>query len=737
MNRKFYFILFVFVICTSIPFAFAQTNVRVSGKVLDANGKPATDAEVRLVEIRRTVKTNQAGEFVFENVPPGQYLLEVGSPRMGQALQSIMVTAEPAALEVILDKTIHKEEVVVTANPDVKTIEEINQAVDVLTGDDLTRKEQPTIGETLSQEVGVNSTYFGPGASRPVIRGIGGDRIRVLVDGIGVGDASTTSPDHAVSIDPGSLDRVEVVRGPATLLYGSSAVGGVVNLFDNRIPSSRTDTPATGSFELRTGSVADEWSASGSATGTAGPLGWHVDGMKRDAEDYNIPGFALANPQQGEEGSFETLVNSNLEADSAGIGFSYIADPGFIGFSYSSFNTNYGNPAEEEVRIDLEQRRFDVRGEVNHPFGFLRGLKAKVGTTNYEHVELEGEEVGTQFLNDSWETRIEGIQKPYGSITGSFGVQVANREFSALGEEAFVPPTDTNNYGIFVFEEIGPGPLKFQVGARYENQEVTAQTEGINNRKLDGISASGGVLWLPNDDYSLGFSIARSVKLPNAEELFSNGPHIATNAFEIGDPNLKEETSIGIDVSLRKRTGKITGELNFFANRFNDFIFEQFTDEIIDDLQVFRYVQQDANFWGAEFHVDAELYHIEPHHILLEVSSDFVRAENRTTNEPLPRIPPYRIGGGLRYQGSHLSGGVEVRYVAEQDRVATFEDPTDSYTMLNATVGYRFFAGPTVHDIIFRATNLTNEEARNHVSFLKDLAPLPGRDFSIIYKFLF
>jgi iron complex outermembrane receptor protein len=374
---------------------------------------------------------------------------------------------------------------------------------------------------------------------------------------------------------------------------------------------------------------------------------------------------------------------------------------------------------------------------VNQQFAFLRGLKLRVGTTDYEHSELEGEAVGTLFLNDSWEARIEALHTKFGSFNGSFGAQFANRDFEAIGEEAFVPPTDTNTYAFFLFEEIGIGPIKFQLGARYENQEVTAVTEGINNRKLDGFSASGGVLWLPNDDYSLSVSVARSVKLPNAEELFSNGPHIATNAFEIGDPNLTEETSLGLDISFRKRTGIFTGELSFFSNRFDDFIFEQFTDEVEDGLPVFRYVQQDANFYGAEFHGDVELFHVDPHHFLLEFSTDFVRAENRDTEEPLPRIPPYRVAGGVRYQGSHFWGLAEARYVAEQDRVATFEEPTPSYTMLNASIGYRFFAGGTIHDIIVRATNLTDEEARNHVSFLKDLAPLPGRDFSIIYKLSF
>jgi iron complex outermembrane receptor protein len=290
---------------------------------------------------------------------------------------------------------------------------------------------------------------------------------------------------------------------------------------------------------------------------------------------------------------------------------------------------------------------------------------------------------------------------------------------------------------LFLFEEIGKGPVKFQGGARFERQDITAQTSGVNNRTTDGFSASAGLLWLPNAGYSASVSLARSVKLPNAEELFSNGPHIATNAFEIGDPDLSQETSVGLDASLRKRTGRFTGEISFFANRFDDFIFEQATGEEEDGLAVFQYVQQNANFIGAEFHADLEVFHSEPHHVSLEFSGDFVRAENRDTNEPLPRIPPMRLGAGIRYQGSNFWGSAEVRYTDKQDRLAAFEEPTDSYTFLNASIGYRFFAGNTIHDIILRGTNLTDEEGRNHVSFLKELAPLPGRDISVIYKLVF
>jgi iron complex outermembrane receptor protein len=768
--RFYLFILFSFFISTSVLSAQEQQWGTIRGTITDKNGMAASDAEVSIVELRRRTKSDAEGSFQFAQVPAGRYVIEVVSPRSGTVIETIMVQAgQDLKLDITLDRLVHTEQMVVTAGPEARSEAETYQPVEVLSGTELTEQLQPTLGETLSNQPGVNSTYFGPGASRPIIRGLGGDRIRVLQDGVGSGDASNTSPDHAVSLEPSIAERIEVVRGPATLLYGSSAVGGVVNVLDNRIPDYRTDRPITGSVDLRAGTVSDETAGSLNLNGSIDNFGWHVDLSKRETDDYEIPGFAEEHhdeeepghdeePGHEEEQPFGILPNSFVESDGAGAGISYIGDKGFLGFAYSGFNTLYGVPGhhhheeeehaedevraaqeeeEEPVRIDLNQRRYDVRGGYNSAFGFFRALKLRLGVTNYEHAELEGEAVGTLFTNDSFETRVEALHKPFGSFTGSFGLQIANRDFTAVGEEAFLPPTDTSSWALFLYEEMGSGDLRLQLGGRFEHQDVDAETTGINSRSFGGFSASAGVVYLPNEDYSLSAAFARSQKLPNAEELFSNGPHIATNAFEIGDPNLDTETSYGFDVSLRRLTGPVTGEVSFFVNRFNDFIFEQFTDEIEDGLQVFRYVQTDALFIGAEAHADIELIHAEPHHVSLELLGDFVRAEITDTDEALPRIPPFRIGGGINYQGRAFFGNIHLRYVDNQSRVSSFEEPTDSYTMLNANIGYRLFAGGMSHEFILRGTNLTDEEARNHVSFLKEVAPLPGRDISIIYKLMF
>ena len=733
----------------------------IAGTVTSQAG-PVQDAVIRLVELRRQTRVGGDGTFRFERVPAGTWLLEATSPSAGAAVERVVVPGGGTAeITFALDITIHREEIVVTASPDVRSTYEIAQPTSVLSGEELQRRIQPTLGETLSREPGVTSTFFGQGASRPVIRGLGGDRIRVLESGIGSGDASTTSPDHAVSLDPLAAERIEVLRGPATLLYGSSAVGGVVNVIDDRIPDSLSDQRISGTVELRGGSGAEERGGIASVNGSLGRIAWHADVLRRETDDYEIPGFAeseILRSLEGSEGeeeeeAFGVLPNSATETESGTVGFSWVGDDGFLGVSVRDFDTLYGIPGghhheegeegeeeeEEEagVRVDLEQRRYDLRGGIDRPFGLFRGASLRFGTTDYEHRELEGAEVGTRFLNDSWEGRLELLQKQLGSLTGSFGFQALSRDFEAIGEEAFVPPTRTDSWAAFTFQEIARGGWRFQLGARFESQDVSAETEGIDDRSFDDLSGSFGVVRRFGEDYSLGLSIARSTKLPNAEELFSNGPHIATNAFEIGDPSLQEETSLGADLTLRKVSGRLTGEVTLFANRFDDYIYESLTDEEEDGLPVFRYVQQDAEFRGAELTGVWAAWHGEPHHFDVEFGADFVRAELRDSGDPLPRIPPRRYRLGVHYRGDRLDGLVEGIRVEEADRVAAFELPTEGYTLLNASLGYRFFTARAVYELLLRGTNLTDEEARNHVSFLKDLVPLPGRDVSLALRMTF
>jgi iron complex outermembrane receptor protein len=720
-------LLVLWIACQAVP-AFAQPAGSIAGRITTLDGQPAEAAEVRLVELRRRTSADAAGDYRFDGVPAGSYLVEVTSRTFGAAVQRVTVPAEGTAhVDLVMDLAVHHEEIVVTASPDLRSQAELSTATTVVSAQELQERLEPTLGETLNKEAGVSSTFFGPGASRPVIRGLGGDRVRILESGIGTGDASTTSPDHAVSLDPLTAERIEVVRGPAALLYGSSAVGGVVNVIDSRIPSFVPEEAISGTFDGRTATNAGERAGNLALNGGFGHLAWHLDGFKRKADDY--------------ESGLGKVVNSALESDGGDAGVSWVGSKGYLGVSAGRFNTLYGSPAEEEVKIDLEQRRLDLHGEITEPFSFLRGLRVRFGHTDYEHVELEGGAVGTRFLNDSWEGRVEAVQRQLGPLSGSFGVQMSRRDFSALGEESFVPRTLTRSSGLFTFQELGTGALRTQAGLRYERQTVDADVdEGIDNRDVSGVSGSLGLVWLPGDDYGASLSVSRSVKLPNAEELFANGPHVATHAFEIGDPGLNAETNLGAELLLRKRSGRLTGELSVFANRFDGFIFEQITGEVEGEeepLEVIRFTQRDAEFRGAELTGLYRLYHHEPHHLDLELGADFVRAELRDTGEPLPRIPPRRYRLALHYQGDRLSARIEGIRADSQDRVSEFEEPTPGYDLLNVTAGYRMFAGDMVCDLLLRGSNLTNAVAFNHVSFLKDVAPLPGRDMSLALRVAF
>lgn len=717
------------------PPAFAQPAAAgsLSGRITTLDGQPVAGAGVRLVELRRRTTTDDSGAFRFDGVPAGSYLVEADSRTFGTAVQRVAVPAGAAAqADLILDLAAHHEEIVVSASPDLRSQAELATATSVIDSQELQQRMEATLGETLNKEAGVTSTFFGPGASRPVIRGLGGDRVRILESGVGTGDASATSPDHAVSLDPFTAERIEVIRGPAALLYGSSAVGGVVNVIDGRIPSSVAEEPVSGTFDGRTSSNAGERAGNLALDGGFGHFAWHLGGFRRETDDY--------------ESGLGKVINSALESEGGDAGVSWVGSKGFLGVSAGRFDTFYGSPAEEEVRIDLQQRRVDLQGEVTEPFSFLRGLRVRFGRTDYEHVELEGEEVGTRFLNDSWEGRVEAVQRQTGALSGSFGIQASRRDFRAIGEESFVPPTLTRSWALFTFQEIGTGELRTQAGLRYERQAVDADLAesvdgGVDDRDLSGVSGSLGLVWLPGDDYGVSLSVSRSVKLPNAEELFSNGPHIATNAFEIGDPDLDPETNLGAELLLRKRSGRLTGELSLFANRYDGFIFEQITGEEVEGeeepLRVIRFTQRDAEFRGAELTGLYEIYHGEPHHVDLELGADFVRAELRDTGEPLPRIPPRRYRLGLHYQGDRLSARIEGIRTDRQDRVAEREEPTPGYDLLNATVGYRLFAGDLVYDLLLRGTNLTDEVAFSHVSFLRDVAPLPGRDVSLALRVAF
>ena len=773
------------------PEAETSTGV-ITGTVTTAvSGKSPAGTEVLVVDQRQRQTVGEDGAFRFENLPPGLYLVHAEGP-VGHGIARVRLAAgETAEVAIPIDITV-MEEMVVSAGPAARSRLDVAQPTSVLTGEELDQRQGATLGETLNEEPGVSSTYFGPGASRPVIRGLGGERVRTLQGGIGSADAAGTSPDHAVASDPLSAERIEVLRGPATLLYGSSAVGGVVNTLDGRIPDYVPEESVTGKAEVGGGTSADERYGAVSLTGGSGELAWHVDYSRREADDQEIPDDARA-----EDGDLlgGLLENSAIDNESGAVGVSWVGDRGYFGVSASGFDTLYGVPAghhhgheddhgdehgeddhgeddhgedgeeghgdehddehgdehegeeeEEAIRIDLEQRRVDLEGRyllADPAAGFVDGLKVRFGVADYEHVELEGDEIGTRFGNDSWEGRLELVQRPvqlgFGDLTGSIGLQASSSDFVAIGEEAFVPPSVTDDLAVFAFQELARGPLTYQFGVRAESRDV--DPEGNRpDRSLDGVSGSLGVVWRLSEEYSATASLSRTERLPTATELFADGPHVATQSFEIGDPGLDAEDSTGLDLSLKTDTELVDGAVNVFYNSFDGYIYEEFTGGEEDGLDVVRFVQRDADFIGAEVDLLWRLAELGDGHLDLRTRADYVRAElsgGPNDGDPLPRIPPLRFGLGLSYHGGPWRSMVEVRHAEEQDRVSNRELPTDGHTLLNASVSYRLFAAGTVTDVVLRGTNLTDEVARNHVSFLKEDVPLPGRDLSLLLRVAF
>lgn len=633
------------------------------------------------------------------------------------------------------------QDVVVSAAPFERDQSQLVSATNVLSGQPLALKMKPTLGETLSDLPGISSTYFGPGASRPVIRGLGEDRIRILENGIGTLDASVISPDHAVSLDPLLIDRVEVIRGPATLLYGGNAIGGVVNVVDSRIYHRTLDRPFTARGQARFSSVDDGTAYTALAEGAQNGLSWHVDGYRHRTEDMHIPGYAWTDALRATDPSGAVsgyLPNSSTDTDGGAIGASYAGTRGFVGASFSGHNAVYGVPPapnsdEGAVLIDLRQRRLDLQGELSDPLPGFKTAKLKAGISHYRHQELDNGVPGTTFRNRGYESRLELVQEPLERLEGAVGFQTSRSNFSVAGDEAFLPPSITSNYGVFAFEEYKAKPVTYQLGARLDRQTLRLTDASGTERNGNGVSVSGGAVWTISEGWLLTGSLSRSERQPNVQELFANGPHTGTDAFEIGSPSLSSERSIAAEVAVRRTAGLLTGELSVYSHRFTGYIYPDATgvDDPVHGLQIYRYLQTDVAFYGAELQLVLHLHQSREHNLDLKGSADFVHAEIRESGEPLPRIPPRRATLGLEYRHEGWTAGVEVQGVDRARRLAPGETPTDSYALLNANVAYEFERANVSYEIFVRGDNLTDELARNHVSFLKDIAPLPGRNVSV------
>ncbi len=658
------------------------------------------------------------------------------------------------------DHPINLEVMVVSVGPDPKSAFDLAQGTAVLMNDQLRRNIAATLGDTLINTPGVNATYYGPGASRPIIRGLGGDRVRMLDNGVGSLDASNVSPDHNVSVEPLLVDRIEVLRGPATLLYGSSAVGGVVNVIDNRIPTAATSEPRRSRAEFRYDSAANERTgviALGAGNQT---YALQINGLRSETDDVSIPGYA----DRAHPADRGTLVNSARSAQSVSVGGTRFGPNGSLGLAVSEYATIYGVPVGEPILIDMKQQRADLRAELTRLGDIFKSAKFRFGLANYTHAEIDAStsEPNTTFKNKAYEGRLELAQQDRGALTGTVGLQTSRGDFSAVGAEVVTPPTLSYNHALFFLESYEFHPqLSLQFGGRYEMQSIKlgavnkflpayrgyAATTG-EKRSDQGVSLSAGAVYYPPKDYSLGFSLAFSERLPVAQEIFSNGPHGGTGAYEIGSTGLGKEKSLGLDLTLRKRAGFATGSIGAFVNQFKNYIFEQkdptsYFDEATGDLlrypvpsddgflPIYQFIARDALFYGGEAEVSLHLHDAQEQHLHLDLSADYVHAQQTTDDEPLPRIPPFRLGATLRYTSGPWNLGASLRHSFQQARVSPDESTTDGYTLVGVDASYRLTQAHTEWEFFARGSNLTNQDARISTSFLKDIAPLPGRGMAV------
>ncbi len=645
-------------------------------------------------------------------------------------------------------------EIVVTGTPFGVTDRASLLAVEVMDEAALATAPASTLGDLVSGLPGVRSTAFSPGASRPVIRGLSGPRVQVLTNGLGMIDASSVSPDHQVAVDPAEARRIEVVRGPSTLVFGGSAIGGVVNIIDDRIPTERAEGGVDGHVSAQYSSVDDGRSFGARLKANAGPLVVSIDGFTREASDYDVPVFpesrALLDEEGEAPGDERTVGNTFVQLDQVGAGVSWIGSRGRLGVSVKHVDTTYGVPghahehedgeeAEGEegheggVSIGLEQTRYDLRGELTFDTGPFSAARLSAGWADYAHTEFEGDEVGTLFFSEGAEGRFELIQRERNGWQGVVGVQLLDRTFDAVGDEAYVPQTDIAEQGLYTVQRFDRGGLGFEGGLRLDRRSLESAAA---ERDFTNLSASAGVFVRPSGPLFLGLSLARNERAPSEVELFAGGAHVATGAFEVGDIDLDSEVATSIEGTLHYADGPFEADLHVYHASYDGFIDLRPTgvEDPDSHLPVFGYVQTDAEFTGFEAEAEVRLWEDGGRSLALTGAADRVRAA--TDLGPAARIPPWSVTAGLDWASPRLDLGLEVRHVGGQDRVAAFERPTDSYTRVDLKGAVRPFADRDV-TVFAELSNLTDAEIREHASFQKDIAPLPGRSLrvGVAYRF--
>jgi len=726
----------------------AQTGVTLSGRLVNSlSGDPVASATVQIDELKQQATTAADGTFRFDAVAPGTYHLSVQSPGFNSRRTEVVVGSTPTVVGLTVDPELHFTEVVSVA-AETRNQFETFQPTSVLAGQALTQTLEMSLGATLETQPGVASRSFGPAPARPVIRGLDGDRVLILQDGQRLGDLSSQSGDHGVAINPAAAQRIEVVRGPATLLYGASAIGGLVNVITDEIPTEPMEG-VSGNFTGDLGTAAAEGAGAADVQVGNGRVALHVGGGGRRSGDVDTPA--------GE------IENSQSRNGFGNIGLGWTGERGYLGGSYGYDDTKYGVPVVEEGRLQLTPRRhaLTLRGGAQRLTGAFDAFRVTLGHRRYTHDELEGDEVGTAFRNDTTELEVMGSHRAVARLKGSIGGWVLDRAFDARGEEALSPAVDQRGAAAFLYEEVTWPHVTFQFGARLDHTRFSP-VEGPARDFTTG-SGSVGLLVRPaaaNDRITVAASLARAARSPALEELYFFGVHHGNFALEVGNPDLTSEHALGFDLSLRWRTSRASGEVTYFRNDIDNFIFRNLIDldeferregafvdrfggrepaghahgtDEDEELAIIEFVGADSLLQGVEAHTDVQL----TSRITAEAGVDYIRGSLKASGAPLPRMPPFRVRGGLRYQSNAFQAGGELVAVAEQNRVFGAETPTDGYGLLKLFASYSFETGAAVNTITARLDNATNELYRNHLSLIKDLVPEMGRNFKVTFNVRF
>lgn len=713
----------------SQPSASSGEAASVSGRVVDSlTAAPLPGAMVVIEELRREASADADAVYRFEDVPPGTYHVSVRLDGYSRRRTEVTVGGQPVVLDLAVDPELHFEEVV-SVGPTARSAFEAYQPTSALAGQELNRRLGGTLGETLAEQPGVASRSLGPAPSRPVIRGLDGDRVAILEDGVRTGDMSSQSGDHAVAVNPAGAHRIEVVRGPATLLYGANAIGGLVNVITQQIPTEPV-RGTHGGFRLDFGSGAREGGASADVLWGNGRWALHAGGVGRGAGDVRTP-----------DGRID---NSQSRTGSADLGLSWTRENHYVGGSYGYDNQRYGVPVIEGGGIELtpERHDFSFRAGGRELDGLLRSYRATFAVRRYEHQELEGEAIGTVFRNNTLDIDLLAEHRALGRLSGAAGFAVGARGFEAIGEEALAPPVDQRQFAAFLYEELTWPHVTVQLGGRVDHVRYDPEG-GLRARRFTNLSGSAGLLVRPpavHDNLTIAVSLVRAARNPALEELYFFGPHAGNFAYEIGNPDLESEVGLGIDLSLRWQTRRVSGEVTWFRNAIDDFIFRnpltpaQIVAEYgsafdTDDFPVVQFAAADSVLTGVEAHADVHL----TERITLEGGVDYVRGTNRLLDAPLPRIPPFRVRGGLRYQRNAFQAGGEVVATADQDRVFGAETTTPGAAVAKLFGTYSWQTGPGVSTFTLRLENIGDRRYWNHLSYIKDFVPEMGRSFRVIY----